>query len=43
MHKSHMTDVQRLSHLLIAACLAYIWIVYLVHMLKRSVETSHSS
>ena len=27
-HKSHMSDVQRLSRLLIAACLAYIWIVY---------------
>jgi hypothetical protein len=24
-----MSDVQRLSRLLIAACLAYIWIVYL--------------
>jgi hypothetical protein len=28
-HKSHMSDVQRLSRLLIAACLAYIWGVYL--------------
>ena len=28
-HTSHMSDVQRLSRLLIAACLAYIWIVYL--------------
>jgi hypothetical protein len=28
-HKSHMSDVQRLSRLLIAACLASIWIVYL--------------
>jgi hypothetical protein len=28
LHKSHMSDVQRLSRLLIAACLAYIWIVY---------------
>ena len=28
-HKSHMSDVQRLSRLLIAACLAYIWSVYL--------------
>jgi len=28
-HKSHISDVQRLSRLLIAACLAYIWIVYL--------------
>src|SRR5262249_8055495 len=29
LHKSHMSDVQRLSRLLIAACLAYIWVVYL--------------
>jgi Transposase DDE domain len=28
-HKSHISDVQRLSRLLIAACLASIWIVYL--------------
>src|SRR5215510_3108126 len=28
-HKSHISDVQRLSRLLIAACLAYIWIIYL--------------
>jgi len=27
-HKSHISDVHRLSRLLIAACLAYIWIVY---------------
>ena len=27
--KSHMSDVQRLARLLIATCLAYIWIVYL--------------
>jgi hypothetical protein len=29
MHTSHMSDVQRLSRLFIAACLAYIWVVYL--------------
>jgi Transposase DDE domain len=29
LHKSHMSDVQYLSRLLIAAGLAYIWIVYL--------------
>src|SRR2546426_10765278 len=29
MHKSHISDPQRLSRLLIAACLAYIWIIYL--------------
>ena len=28
-HKSHFSDPTRLSRLLIAACLAYIWIVYL--------------
>lgn len=28
-HQSHIADPQRLSRLLIAACLAYIWIVYL--------------
>jgi hypothetical protein len=27
-HKSHISDPQRLSRLLIAACLAYIWIIY---------------
>ena len=30
MHKSHIADPQRLSRLFIAACLAYIWIVYVV-------------
>jgi DDE family transposase len=29
LQKSHLSDPQRLSRLLIAACLAYIWIVYL--------------
>jgi hypothetical protein len=28
-HRSHIADPQRLSRLLIAACLAYIWIIYL--------------
>jgi hypothetical protein len=28
-HKSHIADPQRLSRLLIAACLAYIWMIYL--------------
>jgi hypothetical protein len=28
-HKSHLSDPARLSRLLIAACLAYLWIVYL--------------
>jgi len=29
LHTSHLANPQRLSRLLIAACLAYIWIVYL--------------
>jgi Transposase DDE domain len=29
LHKSHLSDPQRLSNLMIAACLAYLWIVYL--------------
>ena len=29
LHKSHIADQNRLSRLLIAACLAYIWIIYL--------------
>jgi len=29
LHKSHLSDPKRLSRLLIATCLAYLWIVYL--------------
>ena len=29
LHRSHLSDPQRLSNLMIAACLAYLWIVYL--------------
>jgi hypothetical protein len=29
LHKSHLSDPARLSRLLIAACLAYVWVVYL--------------
>ncbi len=29
LHKSHLSDPKRLARLLIAACLAYIWVVYL--------------
>jgi Transposase DDE domain len=29
LHKSHIADPQRLARLLIAACLAYVWVVYL--------------
>jgi hypothetical protein len=34
-HKSHLRDAQRLSRLLIAACLAYIWVVYLGALCKK--------
>ncbi len=33
--KSHLEDPQRLSRLLIASCLAYIWIVYLGSLCKK--------
>jgi hypothetical protein len=33
--KSHLEDCQRLSRLLIASCLAYIWIVYLGSLCKK--------
>lgn len=29
LHKSHLSDPQRLAQLMMGACLAYIWIVYL--------------
>lgn len=35
LHKSRLEDPQRLSRLLIASCLAYIWLVYLGSMCKR--------
>jgi Transposase DDE domain len=35
LHKSHISDPQRLARLLIAACLAYIWIVYLGSVCAR--------
>lgn len=34
--KSHLEDCQRLSRLLIASCLAYIWIVYLGSLCKSA-------
>jgi len=34
-HKSHLTDPQRLSRLLIASCLAYIWLVYLGSLCQK--------
>ena len=39
-HRSHISDPQRLSRLLIAACLAYIWIVYLGSLGKKDVWRS---
>jgi hypothetical protein len=35
LHTSHLSDPQRLSRLFIAACLAYIWIVYLGSVCKK--------
>src|SRR5205823_453246 len=35
LHKSHIADPQRLSRLLIAACLAYIWIIYLGSLCEK--------
>ena len=35
LHKSHISDPERLSRLLIAACLAYIWLIYLGVIAKR--------
>jgi hypothetical protein len=35
LHKSHISDPKRLARLMIAACLAYIWIVYLGVVAKR--------
>jgi len=34
-HKSHISDPQRLSRLLIAACLAYIWMIYLGSLCEK--------
>src|SRR5215217_9449033 len=43
-HKSHLSDVQRLSRLLSAACLAYIWVVYFGGLVrKRAMESDHPS
>ena len=37
LHKSHLSDPKRLAKLMIAACLAYIWIVYLgVHAIQKN-------
>lgn len=40
LNKSHLSDPQRLSRLMIAACLAYIWIVFLgVQALSKGLHT----
>ena len=36
LHKSHLDDPDRLATLMIAACLAYIWIVYLGRMAQQT-------
>jgi hypothetical protein len=35
LHKSHLADPLRLSRLMVAACLAYIWIIFLGTLAKR--------
>jgi len=35
LHKSHLSNPERLAQLMIAACLAYIWIVYLGNLSKK--------
>jgi hypothetical protein len=35
LHKSHLSDPERLARLMIAACLAYIWIIHLGVVAKR--------
>jgi hypothetical protein len=35
LHKSHLSDPERLARLMIAACLAYIWIIYLGVVAQR--------
>ena len=39
-HQSHISDPQRLSRLLLAACLAYIWIVYLGSLCAKEGSTA---
>jgi len=35
LQKSHLSDPERLAQLMIAACLAYIWIIYLGNLSKK--------
>jgi len=41
LHKSHISDPARLARLLIAACLAYIWMIYLGAIARRDQWVSH--
>lgn len=46
LHKRHLRQPQRLSRLLIAACLAYIWMIYLgvqaaTGTLRRRIHRAH--
>jgi len=43
LHKSHISDPARLARLMIAACLAYIWVIYLGVISKQHgwVKTIH--
>jgi hypothetical protein len=46
LHKSHLSDPQRLARLVIAACLAYIWMIYLGVMaqpdpIRRLIHRTH--
>jgi hypothetical protein len=38
LHKSHLADPSRLTKLMIAACLAYLWIIYLG---MTALQTNH--
>src|SRR5262245_29171380 len=40
-HQSHIADPQRLSRLLIAACFAYIWVVYLGSFCEKAGWREH--
>lgn len=43
-HKSHLSAPERLTRLLIASCLAYVWLVYLgVCAVRRLAQTSSST
>lgn len=41
LHKSHLADPKRLTRLLLAACLAYLWIVYLGTVARREGWLAH--